>query len=167
MEAYSERPLGKFLCKTILMLVAITFIITYLIRPYRMSGNSMYPSVRDGDLCMIYLPEECHINDVVYYEDANGSMKLGRIVAIGGQTIDFSREDRTYSVNGYQAVEENPYETYASETGFVTYPLELQENEYFILNDFRADTSDSREYGPITKTQVKGKVLFLLRRRGF
>ena len=49
MEAYSERPLGKFLCKTILMLVAFTFIITYLIRPYRMSGNSMYPSVRDGD----------------------------------------------------------------------------------------------------------------------
>ena len=116
---------------------------------------------------MIYLPEECHINDVVYYEDANGSMKLGRIVAIGGQTIDFSEEDRTYSINGYNAVEENPYETYASETGFVTYPLELQENEYFILNDFRADTSDSREYGPITKTQVKGKVLFFLRRRGF
>ena len=108
MEAYSERPLGKFLCKTIRMLVAITFIITYLIRPYRMSGNSMYPSVRDGDLCMIYLPEECHINDVVYYNtgiksestsERNTSGKIESMVSI--PTIPTENNSSNFGI-GYE-----------------------------------------------------------------
>jgi len=43
----------------------------------------------------------------------------------------------------------------------------LKEDEYFILNDFRQITTDSRELGGIKKSQIKGKLLFLMRRRNF
>ena len=42
-----------------------------------------------------------------------------------------------------------------------------QKDEYFVLNDFRQLTTDSREQGAIKKSQIKGKLLFIMRRRNF
>lgn len=84
----------------------------------------------------------------------------------GGQTVSFADEGG-YLIDDYQPIEENPYETYAAKKGTVKYPLQLKEDEYFILNDFRELTTDSREQGAIQKSQIKGKLLFLMRRRNF
>ena len=70
-------------------------------------------------------------------------------------------------VNGYQPAEEVLYETYRDNESGIKYPVTLAEDEYFILNDYRDDTADSRAYGPIKASAIKGKVIFLLRRRGF
>ena len=49
----------------------------------------------------------------------------------------------------------------------VKYPIKLKDGQYFILNDFRENKNDSRTFGVIEQEQVKGKLLFLLRRRSF
>ena len=165
-KATKYRFLIRFIIKTCLIAGAAAAVLIWVLSPYRMSGNSMFPSIRDGDLCIFYKPEPCYFNDVVLYEDEKGNTKVGRIVAAGGQTIDFM-EEGGYEVNGYQAMEEVPYETYRAEESNVSYPLTLEENSYFILNDFRSDTSDSREEGPVSGSKIHGKLLFLLRRRGF
>ena len=103
---------------------------------------------------------------MVIYENASGQEQIGRVVASGGQTIDFP-EQGGYTVNEYQPAEEIPFETYPSDNGYVTYPMELSEGEYFILNDFRNITDDSREQGAIRREQIKGELLFLMRHRGF
>jgi signal peptidase I len=39
-------------------------------------------------------------------------------------------------------------------------PLTLGENQYFLLGDNRQGSSDSRSWGPISKDQIVGKVLY-------
>ena len=53
-----------------------------------------------------------------------------------------------------------------SEKSGIRYPVLLAEDEYFIMNDFRSDTSDSRENGKVKREQIKGSLVFIFRRRG-
>lgn len=161
-----KKQLLKFLLKTAFLVGIVAAVFTFILSLYRMTGNSMFPSVRDGDLCLFYRLEECHLNDIVLYEDMDGKKKPGRVIAIAGQTVTFP-EDGGYEVNGYQPAEEIPYETYQAENSPVNYPLTVPEGSFFILNDYRSDSSDSRQYGVVSETQIIGKLLFLLRRRGF
>lgn len=158
--------LCRFLIKTVAMVIALIVILTFIFRIYRMTGNTMSPYVRDGDFCVFYCLDNIYLNDVILYEDENGEKHVGRVVASGGQTIDFP-EQGGYLVSDYQPTEENPYKTEAAEESMVEYPLILNEDEYFVLNDFRQLTADSREQGAIQKKQIKGKLLFLMRRRDF
>lgn len=156
----------RFLLKLLVMGGIFFLVLTYVLTFYRATGNSMFPSVKDGDLCILYKLEDSHTNDVVLYRAKDGKKKLGRIVAVGDQEVDFP-EEGGYTVNGYQPAEEITYETYKDENSDVSFPVTLGTDEYFILNDFRSDTSDSREYSTLKKKDIEGKLIFILRRRGF
>ena len=160
------RFLFRFIQKTIVLVLLLFILLTFVFQIFRMTGNNMSPYVRDGDLCIFYRLDQIYLNDVVLYEDENGKKRVGRVVGSGGQTVSFADEGG-YLIDDYQPIEENPYETYAAKKGTVKYPLQLKEDEYFILNDFRELTTDSREQGAIQKSQIKGKLLFLMRRRNF
>lgn len=123
----------------------------------------MSPFVRDGDLCICLRTEKVCTGEVVIYRDQTGKEKIGRVVAIGGQTIDFP-EAGGYTLDGYQPSEEIPYETYSAGA---QYPLQLTGQEVFVLNDFRSLTDDSRTIGPVERNTIEGTLFFLLRRRGF
>lgn len=75
-------------------------------------------------------------------------------------------DDGDLIVNGNVQSEEIFYPTLKDEDSSVQYPVTLKEDEYFILSDFRTEGTDSREYGPVNRGQIKGKVIALLRRRG-
>lgn len=160
------RFLYRFLLKTAIF-VGIAYVLLFCVLKITLvSGNRMSPFVRDGDLGVFYRLENIYLNDVVIYENEAGQEQIGRVIASAGQTVDFP-ENGGFTVNGYQPAEEIPYETYRSENSNVSYPLELEEDEYFILNDFRQITDDSREQGAVKREQIKGKLLFLMRHRGF
>jgi len=165
-EAGKYRFLYRFLIKTAVFVGVAYILLACVLKITLVSGNRMSPFVRDGDLGIFYRLEDIYLNDVVIYENASGQEQIGRVVASGGQTVDFP-EQGGYTVNEYQPAEEIPYETYRSENGSVIYPVELADGEYFILNDFRSITDDSREQGAISREQIKGKLLFLMRHRGF
>lgn len=160
------RFLKRFLIKTLMIVGSIYAILTFLIVVMRMEGNTMSPFLRDGDLCVFYRLEDIYLNDVVVYENEKGTLQAGRVVAGSGQKIEFP-ESGGYKVDGYDPAEEVMYKTYAGENSRVTYPLTLREEEYFILNDFRTLTNDSRETGAVKRSQIKGKLLLLVRRRNF
>lgn len=160
------RFLYCFLIKTAIFATVTYVLLACVLKITLVSGNRMSPFVRDGDLGIFSRLENISLGDVVIYENASGQEQIGRVVASGGQTIDFS-EQGGYTVNEYQPAEEIPFETYPSDNGYVTYPMELSEGEYFILNDFRNITDDSREQGAIRREQIKGELLFLMRHRGF
>lgn len=165
-KARKYRFLFRFIQKTIVLVLSLFVLLTFVFQIFRMTGNNMSPYVRDGDLCIFYRLDQIYLNDVVLYEDEDGKKRVGRIIASGGQVVEFA-EEGGFKVDDYQPTEENPYKTYKAEKGNVKYPLQLKEDEYFILNDFRQITTDSRELGGIKKSQIKGKLLFLMRRRSF
>lgn len=157
--------LYRFVFRVVFFITAVYLVLTYAIALHRMTGNSMFPNVKDGDLCVFYRPSALSIGEAVLYTDENGEMKVGRIVAFPGQEVDFP-EAGGYLINGYSPSEQIPYKTYKSEKNGIRYPVLLAEDEYFIMNDFRSDTSDSRENGKVKKEQIKGSLVFIFRRRG-
>lgn len=163
---FKYRFVFCYLSKIAVIAGVFAVVLTLVVSLHRMVGNRMFPSVRDGDLGIFYRLTDCHTNDVVLYTDKTGQVTAGRIIAVGGQTVEFLK-DGGYEVDGASAYDEIPYKTYMSKKHSISYPVTLKKDEYFILNDFRSDTADSREYGPVKKENVKGKLLYLLRRRGF
>lgn len=157
-------PLAKLLIKIAVLVIIVVIVLTWILGLHRMTGNNMFPFVKDGDLCIIYKLDDYTTGDVVLYRNDEGKMKLGRIAAVGGQSVDFPKEGG-YTVDGYQPSEEITYQTFGADG--VKYPINVGDDEVFIMNDFRSDTDDSRQFGGVKKSDIYGKLLFLIRRRGF
>lgn len=157
-------PLAKLLIKIAVLVIIVVIVLTWILGLHRMTGNNMFPFVKDGDLCIVYQLDDYTTGDVVLYRNDEGKMKLGRIVAVGGQSVDFPK-DGGYTVDGYQPSEEITYQTFGADG--VKYPIDVDDDEAFIMNDFRSDTDDSRQFGGVKKSDIDGKLLFLIRRRGF
>lgn len=118
--------------------------------------------IKDGDLCITYRLGELNQGDAVVYT-IDGAVKYGRIIALEGDVVDIQNDCVT--VNGYGLYEDVVYPT-ISEGSSIEYPYTVPEKCVFMLNDFRSDMADSRTYGGIPTADTKGKIIFLMRKRG-
>lgn len=129
-----------------------------------MEGEDMYPRIRDGDL-MIYfrMQKDYHQGDVVIFSQGERQY-VGRIVALGGDTVNINEEGELL-INGNVQDEEIFYPTQkVDET--INFPCQIPGDSVFLLSDFRTNGTDSRSYGPIAIKELDGKVITILRRRG-
>ena len=129
----------------------------------QVSGNEMFPAVKDGDLLVAYrLQRRWAQDDVVLYRQGD-ALCVGRVAAVGGDVVllDDSGELR---VNGTLHTGEILYATYPAEG--LTYPYTVPEGCLFVLCDYRTQGQDSRHFGAVPADSVAGKVITLLRRRG-
>ncbi|SEF71006.1 signal peptidase I [Eubacterium ruminantium] len=156
------RLAAEFFIKLIVTALAIWALCTFVIGIYIVHSNSGYPMLKDGDLCIIYRLGELHSGDEVAYLEG-GKIRFGRIAAMPGDEVTISEEN--LSVNGYGVFEDTVYPT-TGEGALISFPYTVPEKAYFILNDYRSDVTDSRSYGAIAKKNIKGKVIFVMRRRG-
>ena len=159
------RPFLYLLFKCVLFILAAFLIYSYIAMPYRMSGNNMFPSIKDGDLCIFYRLSTMHVGDIVLYREED-VLHVGRVVARAGQNVDIT-DTEGLLIDGYAPAEELPYITSKSENGSVQYPITVPSDSYFILNDYREKTDDGREYGATDGKDVEGVLIYFMRRRGF
>ncbi len=160
-----RRDLGCFAIKLVVLLalLAVLFGCAFGITP--MENNDMSPRISAGDLLLYYrLGDGWSAGDVLVFEK-DGEQYVGRIVAVGGDTVEVT-EQATLVVNGSTVVESDIYETTPRYEGDVTYPVTLEEDELFLLCDHREGGTDSRYFGPVRKSEVKGKVITAIRRSG-
>ena len=150
---------AKHLLIRITITVAVILVLSRIFVIHRHTGNEMFPAVRDGDLCIFYTLDKLHLNDVVYYK-SNDTMKVGRIVAMPNQTVSF---ENGFTVDDYHPSEEIFYETLPGKKTKV----KLYDDDYYILNDYRTSKTDSRSFGAVSKSDIKGQLIFILRRRDF
>lgn len=149
--------------KAILVAAAGIVLFTQVLTVTIASGQGMFPSIKDGDLVVaLRINRGYEQNDVVVYRQ-DGVRKIGRVA---GKAYDLVYMDDSGSllVNGMSETGEILYPTYAKEG--VTYPLQLAEDEIFVLGDYRTKSEDSRDYGAISEDEVDGKVSIIIRRRG-
>lgn len=129
----------------------------------QVSGNAMFPAVKDGDLVIAFRIQQEYVkNDVIFYT-ADGKTHIGRIAAREADVVMLDDSGKLL-VNGTNQAGEILYPTYAKE-GLI-YPCAVPEGHVFVLGDYRTQTEDSRDFGPIPMENVKGKVITILRRRG-
>jgi signal peptidase I len=126
-------------------------------------GRSMAPTLHDGDRCLLnrlsYLYGSPKRGDLVVLRDrAEDDLAVKRIVALPGESVRVS-QGRMF-VNGRRLVEpylENGTETVAPTGAHESYSLRA--NEYFVLGDNRAESEDSRYYGPVSREQIIGTLI--------
>jgi len=144
--------------------IALWLLLSFVFGVSIVHGEGMYPRVRDGDVTVWYrLESKYAIGDIVTFIDG-GERQYGRIVAKGGDTVDFS-QDGFLMVNGNAQQEEVFFPT-SKENRAQSFPMVLGSGDVFILGDNRAYSVDSRDYGAVSEKMIEGKIITLMRRRG-
>jgi signal peptidase I len=165
-EVHREMKLTvlRFIVKLLLVILAVWAIFTFVFGIDRVSGDSMYPGLRDGDLILYYrLEKDYRIDDVVTFT-LSGTTYQARIVAQEGDTVDLSKDGQLI-VNGNVQQEEIFFPTEDMKND-ISYPYTVEADSYFVLCDYRTAGIDSRTYGTIPQSAFAGKIITVLRRRG-
>lgn len=164
-KAIDRRDINSFLIRLVAFGIFLYVLFGVLFRLVPVPNEDMRPTLRARDLQLVYCyPSNLWNNDLVVYE-YDGSLKTGRIVARPGDSVEIT-EEKTLRVNGSQVYEgEIYYETPAYDSD-VEYPVQLGDDEYFILTDYREGGMDSRQFGPVKREDITGKLLAVLRRSG-
>ena len=165
------QNLGGFfieLFETLIVIGAIFAIIYLFIAQFhKVSGLSMFPTMHDGDFLITEKvsfrfgsPKRGEI--VVLKNPKNESQDfIKRIIAIPGDTLKI--ENDFVFVNGQKLNEAYlPANTPTHSGAFVTESTDIKagSNQYFVFGDNRNHSSDSREWGPITKEEFVGRAFF-------
>ena len=158
-----KQRLIRLLIRIAVLAAVITILVTVVGGVFICHTSDMYPALRDGDLAITFRLGTIHTTDIVAY-DYEGKTCFGRVIGEPGDEI-YIDENGEYTVNGTHPYETVFYETKARESDRMTYPYTIAEGEYFVLADAREQGMDSRSIGPVK--ELKGKVVLLLRRRGF
>ena len=149
--AQDRRDALSLLGRVVVLAAAAWVLFTQVFLLTQASGNSMFPAVKDGDLLIAYRLQGTYAkNDVVLYEQ-DGKLRVGRVL---GRENDLIALDDSGTLL---------YPTYAKDT--LEYPYTVPADSVFILGDYRTQSEDSRDFGPVALTDVKAKVITLLRRR--
>ena len=130
----------------------------------QLNGNAMFPSLKDGDLVLGFrLEKEIQKDDLILYE-MDREICASRVVAKGSDYVDMDEEGHLY-VNGTVQSGEILYPT--EPKTLLKYPFQVPKGYVFVLGDYRTQSSDSRDFGPLPEEAIKGKVITIVRRRGF
>ncbi len=161
-----DRQSGIRLILRIAILVLIFWLLfsyVFILKP--ISGNDMFPAIKDGDVVFGFRLEQQYAKDDVVIYSAGDKTYIGRIAA-GASDVVTIDESGTLTVNGTVQSGEIMYPTYIKDNGNLEYPYRVPDGCVFILGDYRTQATDSRDFGAIALSDIHGKVITILRRRG-
>jgi len=153
------KSLIQLAIKLAVVVIAGFLILIFVICPYAVHGNRMFPKLRDGDCVIVLKIGGYQRGDVVTFE-REGIRYFSRIIAVEGDSVKIDSEG--YKVNDSTPSEEVFYDTEAQEA----IDCSVEDGEVFLLNDYRSNDADSRSFGVIRMSELDGKVIFLFRWRG-
>lgn len=127
-------------------------------------GESMKPALFSGDIVLFFrLPSDYDHGDIVLLKENDNYIK--RVAALPGQTVDIDRNTHQLLVDGIPAEDDYAWGSTFCKTG-CSFPLTLGQDEYFVLGDSRENSVDSRNFGPVHREQLLGRIIALLRFEG-
>ncbi len=137
----------------------VVLLATRLFMLIQVNGNSMNPTLGDGEIVILQQTKEVEKGDVAgfYY---GGRVLLKRVVGGPEDYIDID-QDGNVSVNG-KLIDE-PYLTEKNLGKCeLEFPYRVPKGMYFVLGDNRAISVDSRiaSIGCVQSEQIVGKVVF-------
>lgn len=160
-----KREMRKQRILTVLEIFAVFIVIGLCFYWYMgmasVSGDSMYPSLHDGDIVFYRRHNsEYRQGDVVAILRPNGEEYVKRVVALAGDTVNIQNGE--VYVNGQLVETKEALGKTNAMSEDVSYPLVVGDKEVFVLGDNREISKDSREFGPVKVADIKGKILWYL-----
>ncbi len=154
------------------ILAAITLIFVFFVRLVGVNGESMLPTLQDGDYLALQsnvIMGDLEYGDIIVarkLEFNSGEPIVKRVIATEGQTVKIDYDEKgdiRVSVDGVLLNE--PYINEMMEARYAV-PMEVtvEKNCIFVMGDNRNHSADSRytAIGQIKLDQVLGKVLMIV-----
>lgn len=145
-----------------LSIILIVFVILFFIQKIlcisKVSGNSMLPTYKNGQMVFVKDRYITHIkrNDVILFRVNTEKVKsiyIKRVVGVPGDTI-YIHNGKLY-VNNEEINDNLPN---MNKAGLASVPLHLEDDEYFVLGDNRNNSNDSRNLGAVKSSAIIGIV---------
>lgn len=144
-----------------------TVIYLFVAQPHKVSGNSMVPTFHNNDYILTdklsYRLSSPKKGDIIVLKNPRNESQdfIKRIIATPGDSVKI--ENGFVFVNGVRLNELYiPQDTQSQGGNFLSEGEQITagENQYIVLGDNRNHSSDSREWGPVTRKEIIGKVVF-------
>ena len=147
------------------VLGAVWLVITFVGQRTEVEGASMENTLHNGDNLIVdklsyrfHDPERFDI--IVFpFQFQDNTYYIKRIIGLPGETVQIMDDGSIY-INGEKLEENYGMEGIKPETiGRAAEPIELGDDEYFVMGDNRNNSSDSRTdmVGNITRENIIGK----------
>lgn len=165
-----EKP-TSLLAWIIGIIIIVKLVQAFLIQPFIVDGGSMLPTYHTEEFLlvdklsyMIHAPKRGDVMIFKLYENNNnpyeGKHLIKRVIGLPGERVVVNNGVTTIynkaNPNGFLVDE--PFVTYKDTHKDVD--VQLDNNHYFMMGDNRAQSYDSRDWGPLDKVNIKGQVLF-------
>lgn len=151
-------------------LIAAAIIIpirVFVAQPFVVSGNSMFPTFKNGEYLIVnetakYIGKY-ERGDVVIIRYPNDPSKyfIKRVIGLPGETVNVvnGSVSITSPLRTTPLILNEPYVKNPKSDNVVR---TLDDHEYFVMGDNRAQSSDSRMWGPVPDRLMDGKALIRL-----
>ncbi len=151
--------------KTIIIAGAVVFVVrSVLFQPFLVSGASMEPNIQQNNYLIIdeatyFFFREPRRGEVVVfrYPENSSTFYIKRIIGLPGETVVV--ENGKIKINGVELVED---EYLSGVQTFGAAQVTLEKDAYFVMGDNRANSYDSRSWGPLDRRMIIGKALIRL-----
>jgi signal peptidase I len=132
---------------------------TFLLVPVSVEGDSMQPTVHDGDIVLVTRTDtttaELRRGDLIVFRDPQGSLSVKRVLGLPGERV--AMLDARLTIGGEYVHE--PYVDLSRIDGTYLGEVVVPGHSVFVLGDNRARSIDSREYGPVGQEALVGRVV--------
>lgn len=162
----SKRHWMRFLIEIAVVILVVLLIFQTVIGISKVSGDSMKPALETGDRILYFrLARNFEAGDIILFRTDAGELLVKRIIAVEGDSVYIDPKKKDVYIDGL--LKEEPYtysDTKISESS-VEYPVLVEVDHFFVMGDNREASKDSRdaEIGQVSKEQIIGKVVFLMR----
>jgi signal peptidase I len=158
------------LLQTVLLAASIFLVIyIFLFRPFQVSGDSMYPTFKNGEYILTNLiavkTNGIQRGDVIVFIAPPDHEKdfIKRVIGLPGETIEL-KGGYVY-ING-KRLDESAYlssdvKTYGGAFLKDNQPYTIPQDNYIVMGDNRPFSSDSREWGLLKANAIIGKSFFV------
>lgn len=146
----------RFLLAMVLVLAAVLLVRAAVAAPTRIAGDSMSPTLDRGDVALVRkVAVTPHRGDLVVFRSPDdGADTIKRVVGMPGDEVAI--RDAVLYVD--DVVVEEPFVDGESIDGLYYGPVTVPPGRLLVLGDNRANSIDSRSYGPVPLEAVTGRV---------